>query len=199
MNEFILTIGDTTLSISTTGTEAWYQSGDWPLIGAIAALAISNAVAVFIALYQQSKSRKTSEDFARRSTIEQRLKEFYDPLMALLSENREVFSKFGPYRIAELDGVDAKVAAEVWKEMKLGFIIPNNEKISSIIQSKSHLLSEGDKFEEYLRLKLHIDSYSVFTKVGSEVHENFKFPAGIEDRVSKFRAEQIRELEETKG
>lgn len=198
MNEFILTIGDTTWSISTASTEAWYKSGDWPLIGAIATLAVSNAVAIFIALYQQRKSRKSSEDFARRSIIEKRLEEFYDPLMTLLSENREVFSKFGPNRIAKLDGGDATVAAEVWKEMKLGFIIPNNEKISSIIQSKSHLLSEGDKFEEYLRLKLHIDSYSVFLKVGSEVHKSFKFPTGIEKRVSRFRAEQIRELEETK-
>lgn len=199
MNEFILTIGDTTWSISTAGSEAWYQSGDWPLIGAIATLAISNAVAIFIALYQQRVSRKSSEDFARRFTIEKRLEEFYDPLMALLSENREVFSRFGPGRIAKLDGADATVAAEVWSEMKLGFIIPNNEMISSIIQSKSHLLSEGDSFEEYLRLKLHIDSYSVFLKVGSEVHENFRFPAGIENRVARFRAEQIRELEETKG
>nr|WP_319949070.1 hypothetical protein [uncultured Shimia sp.] len=199
MNEFSLTIGDTTWSISTGGYEAWYQSGDWPLIGAIGTLAVSNAVAIFLALYQQRASRKASEDFSRRSTIEKRLEEFYDPLMALLSENREVFSKFGPSRIAKLDGVDATVAAEVWNEMKLGFIVPNNERISSIIQSKSHLISEGDDFEEYLRLKLHIDSYSVFLKVGSEVHESFRFPTGIEKRVSKFRAVEIGNLEETKG
>jgi hypothetical protein len=199
MNEFNLTIGDTTWSISTGGYEAWYQSGDWPLIGAIGTLAVSNAVAIFLALYQQRASRKASEDFSRRSTIEKRLEEFYDPLMALLSENREVFSKFGPSRIAKLDGVDATVAAEVWNEMKLGVIVPNNERISSIIQSKSHLISEGDDFEEYLRLKLHIDSYSVFLKVGSEVHESFRFPTGIEERVSKFRAVEIGNLEETKG
>lgn len=112
MNEFSLTIGDTTWSISTAGSEAWYQSGNWPLIGAILTLAISNAVAIFIVLYQQRASRKASEDFARRSTIEKRLGEFYDPLTALLSENREVFLKFGPSRIAELDGADATVAAE---------------------------------------------------------------------------------------
>jgi hypothetical protein len=199
MNKFILTIGDTTWSISTAGSEAWYQSGDWPLIGAIGTLAVSNAVAIFVALYQQRASRKASEDFSLRSTIEKRLEEFYDPLMALLSENREVFSKFGPSRIANLDGVDATVAAEVWNEMKLGFIVPNNERISSIIQSKSHLISEGDDFREYLRLKLHIDSYSVFLKVGSEAHESFRFPAGIENRVSKFRAVEIGKLEETKG
>lgn len=199
MNEFSLTIGETTWSISTAGSEAWYQSGDWPLIGAITTLAISNTVAIFIALYQQRASRRSSEDFARRSTIEKRLEEFYDPLMALLSENREVFSKFGPSRIAQLDSVDATVAAEVWNEMKLGFVIPNNDKISSIIQSKSHLLAEGDNFEEYLRLKLHIDSYSVFLKVGSEVHESFRFPTGIEDRVSRIRAEQIEKLKDTKG
>ncbi|KII18036.1 hypothetical protein [Phaeobacter sp. S60] len=199
MKEFSLTIGDTTWSISTVGSEAWYQSGDWPLIGAIGTLAISNAVAIFIALYQQRVTRKSSEDFALRSTIEKRLEEFYNPLLALLSENREVFSKFGPSRIAGLESGDAVVAAEVWKEMKLGVIVQNNEKISSIIQSKSHLLSEGDDFEQYLRLKLHIDSYSIFLKVGSEVHEQFRFPIGIEDRVSKFRTEQIRELEATKG
>lgn len=199
MNELSLTIGDTTWSISTAGSEAWYQSGDWPLIGAIVTLAVSNAVAIFIALYQQRASRKASEDFTRRSTIEKRLEEFYDPLMALLSENREVFSKFGPSRVAKLDGVDATVAAEVWNEMKLGFIVPNNERISSIIQSKSHLISEGDDFGEYLRLKLHIDSYSVFLKVGSEVHESFRFPAEIENRVSKFRALEIGKIEETKG
>lgn len=199
MNEFSLTIGDTTWSISTAGSEAWYQSGDWPLIGAIGTLAVSNAVAIFVALYQQRASRKSSEDFSRRSTIEKRLEEFYDPLMALLSENREVFSKFGPSRIAKLDGVDATVAAEVWNEMKLGFIVPNNERISSIVQSKSHLISEDDDFGEYLRLKLHIDSYSVFLKVGSEVHESFRFPTGIENRVSKFRAVEIGKLEETKG
>lgn len=199
MDEFSLTIGDTTWSISTAGSEAWYQSGDWPLIGAIATLAISNAAAIYIALYQQRASRRSSEDFARRSTIEKRLEEFYDPLMALLRENRDVFSRFGPSRIAKLDGVDATVAAEVWNEMKLGFITPNNDKISSIIQSKSHLLAEGDNFEEYLRLKLHIDSYSVFLKVGSEVHESFRFPTRIEDRVFRFRVEQIKKLKDTKG
>lgn len=198
MSQFSLTIGDTTWSISTAEPEAWYQAGDWPLIGAVITLAVTNSVAIFIALYQQRASRKSSEDFSRRAAIEKRLEEFYNPLIALLSENREVLSSFGPSKIARLDGVDAEVAAEVWREMKLKFIAPNNERISSIIQSKSHLISEEDNFQRYLRLKLHIDSYSVFLEVGSESHSSFQFPIGIEESVSAFRAEQIRKLEETR-
>jgi 3-methyladenine DNA glycosylase Tag len=126
------------------------------------------------------------------------LAEFYDPLIALLSENREVFAQFGPGKIAKLDDVDATVAAEVWSKMQSDLIVPNNEKISDIIQTKSHLVSQEDDFHPYLRLKLHIDSYAVFREVRSEVHDNFRFPNGIEERVRSQRQNQIKKLEETR-
>jgi hypothetical protein len=198
MQDFNFTIGDTTWSITTANAQAWYQSGDWPLIGAIVTLAVTNAIAIWIALYQQKANRKSSEDFSLRSAIEKSLAEFYDPLIALLSENREVFAQFGPRKIEKLDDVDATVAAEVWSKMQSDLIVPNNEKISDIIQTKSHLVSQEDDFHPYLRLKLHIDSYAVFREVRSEVHDNFRFPNGIEERVRSQRQNQIKKLEETR-
>lgn len=198
MQGFSLTVGQTTWSVSNAISQPWYQSGDWPLIGAISALAITNAVAIFIALYQQNKNRQLSEDFARREQIENSLAEFYDPILALLSENREIFQNFGPQRIAKLDNIDASAAAKVWSEMKTNFILNNNEQMSSIISTKSHLISEEDEFQPYLKLKLHIDSYSVFLKIGSEVHQRFKFPTDIEERVRTHRKKQIQKLMETR-
>ena len=191
---FRITLGETTLSISDAGQQVWYQDGNWPLIGAVLTLAASNAVAVLIAQYQQSSSRRHNLDAERRRAIESRLQNFYDPLLALLKENEEVFRSFGPQSYSQADHIEAEVAYRYWERIKSDFIRPNNKKISEIIQRSSHNITEGDNLSIYMKLKLHIDAYAIFEDIPSERYESFMFPTDVLPNINEHRQNLIDEL-----
>lgn len=180
---------------------AWYESGNWPLLGAIATLIVSNLVSIGTIVYQQKSSRKHAVALKNIDYINAQLEGFYNPLQSLLMENQIAFRELGPATFSQhsIDDGDAEAAAKFWIEIRDNFIIPNNTRISEIIRMKSHLISGRDSLENYMRLKIHIDAYAAFQKSGSERYSGFTFPVGIEDHVTKHRNYLVNSLKELAG
>lgn len=150
-------------------------------------------------IYQQYLSRKNTISAKKIELISAQLEQFYNPIIALLSENRVVFENLGPVSFPVDDGIRAEAAAEFWEKIRDQFVLPNNAKISDIIQSKSHLISKSDKLDQYMKLKLHIDAYFVFQDVVVERYAEFTFPSGIEGLAKIHRSRLIDELDKVMG
>ena len=123
----------------------------------------------------------------------QQLSQFYDPIIALLNTNSEIFSSFGPLTFPK-DPYLGEEALHIWDILVNKVILPNNAEIVSIIKKSSHLMSEEDNFELYLNFMKHALSYDAFRDTPNQVHANFSYPEDFHPNVKKYRNNVLDEL-----
>jgi hypothetical protein len=174
-------------------TTEWYQQGLWPLLGAGIALAIPNALAIINVNRQHRKSLEVQIKLKNIDFVNQQLTDFYNPLYSLMMINGSVFESTGPISFPE-DIINREVAALAWNKIKLDVIIPNNQRIMSILRDKSHLISKSDSLLNYMELQNHLAMYEVFQNVRTESYEKFKFPSKILEHIKLVRSNLIKEF-----
>jgi hypothetical protein len=123
----------------------------------------------------------------------QQLSQFYDPIIALLNTNSEIFSSFGPHTFPE-DPYLGEEALHIWDILVDKVILPNNTEIVTIIKKSSHLMSEEDNFELYLNFMKHALSYEAFRDTPNQLHANFSYPKDFYPNVKKYRNNVLDEL-----
>lgn len=183
----------------------WYQQGNWPLIGAIAVLAITTIASVTGVLLQAHRAYQIKAKSRAIELQHRRLHEFYDPIYSLLLINARTFAEVGPPSFPE-PHEKREAAAQIWNRIRAEVIIPNNKAVKEILTGKSYLIANSDdKFQnsalptEYMSLLHHISMYSVFQDTPSEVYSKFQFPKGALRHVEKYRQELVEELSSLQG
>jgi hypothetical protein len=181
----------------STTPEIWYQQGNWPLLGAVVVLLITNVIALWKILFQAKNSVDTQLRFKRIEFISQQLSEFYNPIYAMMSANGHIFANFAPQTFPD-DEILRQTAGENWKLLKDRVILPNNDSMAEILREKSHLLSQKDDISHYLDLNNHLNMYAIFSKNPTELYKGYQFPEGIRNHVQINRLELVRELNNLK-
>ncbi len=126
--------------------------------------------------------------------IKEKLSQFYDPIIALLNTNSEIFNGFGPRTFPE-DHFAGEEALHIWSLMVNDVILPNNKEITKIIKSYSHLMNEDDDFELYLRFMKHAASYDAFRNTPNQLHGVFSYPTDLLPNVISHRKKIVCELQ----
>lgn len=166
--------------------KAWYEQGVWPVAGAILALIVTNGITVWVVYLQSSRSFNA---LLRQRKIERHaasLNDFYNPLLALMDMNKEIFDQTGPPSFPN-DEISRNAAGLVWKRTKKKILV-NNIDIETILRTKTHLLRETDSFEAYHRLLVHVAMYETFQQVETDLYRRFLFPADIRNHVAAQRS-----------
>jgi len=185
------------LQITPQDNKEWYERGIWPIIGAVGALILTNAVAVGVVYLQSSKSFKALLRQRKMESLSTSLNEFYNPLLALIDINGAIFSKTGPPSFPK-EEIARNAAALVWKETKQK-ILANNQQIEAILKSKTHLLHETDSLDAYYALMIHVAMYETFQKIETDLYRQFFFPANIRAHVIENRAAVLTAFNELSG
>lgn len=167
-------------------TKEWYEHGPWPLVGAIAALVITNAVSVGVVYLQSGRAFNAVLRQRKIEFLTASLSEFYNPLLALLEINGEIFAKTGPPSFPNTK-IEADAATLIWNETKK-IILSNNEKISKILSEKNHLLHSTDRLDEYKKLLIHVAMYDTFQRIETDRYMDFRFPREIQAHVKLKRS-----------
>lgn len=186
------------MDAQTAATLIWFQQGYWPLVGAIAVLAITNALAVWRVVLQSRQTFAAQLALKRVEFLSEQLSGFYNPLYALLAANRHVFEKFGPQTFPG-DHDRREAAASNWNAMRDGVILPNNEAIGAILRDRSHLVSDTDDIANYLDLNNHVHAYRVFVTAPTEAYASHQFPQAVADHLSRQRLKLADRLKSLKS
>lgn len=173
------------LQFATRDPKEWYERGLWPLVGAVAALMLTNAVAVGVVYLQAARSFNVVLRQRRIERLTASLNDFYNPLLALLDINREVFLQTGPPSFPEEDPARSAAAA-VWRETKKK-ILANNLQIEAILRTKTHLIQGPDSLDQYHQLLVHVAMYETFQMVETDLYARFLFPADVRSHVETQR------------
>jgi hypothetical protein len=124
----------------------------------------------------------------KRKFLYQQMEEFYDPIFSLLSINKEIFEKIGPSSAARWNNnFPEKETAVVWSQLVSTVVSPNNIRICSIVESKLHLVTQGDDIKNYLEFITHANAYKVFGEHPYEAYKLFQFPKGFYEHVESQR------------
>jgi len=96
----------------------------------------------------------------------------------ILSENRSIFNKFGPYSVNARQ--DQMATELMWGRLAIQKILPNNRKLESIIEFNLHLLTPSE-FEIFTEFKIHREGFE-YNKISGDVNASvLKFPTGFEN------------------
>jgi hypothetical protein len=185
------------LQLAPTGDKEWYEQGLWPLAGAVGALIITNAVSVWIVYMQAARSFNAVLRQRKIELLSAALSEFYNPLLALIDINGEIFAKTGPPSFPR-DEPGRSAAGLVWKETKKK-ILANNVDVERILRTKSHLLQGADTLEAYHPLLVHVAMYETFQAVATDLYKAFFFPSGIRDHIVQQRSAVLEAFYEASG
>lgn len=175
----------------------WYQQGDWPLIGAIALLIITNGFALWKIYLQAHAAFESQLKIKNIEWVSQQLTEFYNPLYTLLQVNRDVFEAIGPQTFPD-DPNRRDAAGELWEATKKSVVIPNNKKIQGVLRNKSHLISSDDGLSAYLSLINHVAMFEIFQDIPTELYARFQFPTGILEHTERQREQLLIKLNHLK-
>lgn len=170
------------LILAPKENKAWYEQGIWPVVGAALTLIITNCITVSVVYLQSSRSFNA---LLRQRKIERytdSLNDFYNPLLALMDMNKEIFEKTGPPSFPQDENL-RNAAGLVWEQTKKK-ILANNIDVEMILRTKTHLLAETDSFESYHRLLVHVAMYETFQQVETDLYQGFLFPADIRSHVA---------------
>jgi transcription termination factor NusB len=175
----------------------WYQEGPWPLIGSVVVILVTNIFAIGMVYLQSSRSfnallRQRKIDFLSSS-----LNDFYNPLLAFIEVNGEIFAKTGPSTFPE-EHHEREAAALVWKEIKKK-IVENNREIELILKSKTHLMHQSDSLDSYKALIVHVAMYETFQKVETDRYVGFLFPSGVKRHIVAKRSSVLDEFHALSG
>lgn len=181
---FALQLADA-LQLVLTEEKEWYERGVWPLVGAVAVLIVTNAAAVLIVYFQSSRSFRAMLKQRKIEMLSASLSEFYNPLLALLDINREIFSQTGPPSFPREEPARS-AAARIWRETRKR-LLTNNLQIETILRTKTHHILSPDSLDKYRRLLLHVAMYDAFQTVETDIYADFQFPADIRAHVETQR------------
>jgi hypothetical protein len=181
------------IEITQKEFKEWYQKGLWPLIGSTAVTVLGFVVTISVVFIQSRKSFRALLVQIRIDILNNSLGEFYNPLLALLEINSEIFRKTGPSTFPD-DENERSAASLVWNKMKKS-ISKNNDEIENIIKSKSHSIHHKDSFDFYRPLLLHVAMYRTFQALPTDLYGKFRFPHGIHEHVKTKRESVIEELQ----
>lgn len=188
---------DEGLQIAANEHKEWYQEGPWPLVGSVATILIANSVAISIVYLQSSRSFKALLRQRKIESLSVSLNDFYNPLLALIEINGEIFVKTGPRTFPE-EHYQREAAALVWNEMRKK-IVENNREIESILRTKTHLLHKSDSLDRYKALLLHVAMYETFQKIETDRYAGFLFPEEIKDHIVAARSCVLKEFHSLSG
>jgi hypothetical protein len=146
-------------------------------VGSVVVIVITNCLSVGLVYLQSHRSFGALLKQRKIEFLSSSLNQFYNPLIALLHVNGEIFAKVGPSSFPEPHH-EREAAAAVWAEMRKN-ILENNHEIEMIIRTKIHLISEADSFECCNELLLHVAMYEAFQKLPTDRYSGFQFPKAI--------------------
>jgi len=159
----------------------WYQEGPWPLVGSVVAILITNTIAIGVIFLQSSRSFNALLRQRRIEFLSSSLNDFYNPLLALIEINGEIFGKTGPITFPEEHNA-REAAALVWREMKKK-IIENNRSIELILRTKTHLMHKSDSLDAYKALLIHVAMYETFQRIETDRYFGFLFPNEVQGHI----------------
>lgn len=165
--------------------KSWYEEGPWPIVGGIAALVVTNAVAVGVVYLQASRGFNAVLRQRRIEALSASLSEFYNPLLALLDINGEVFHKTGPPSFPDGE-IERSGAALVWAETKK-IILENNRRILEILRTRTHRLYARDTLGAYNDLMIHVAMYETFQTIPTDRYRGFFFPGNVRQHIADMR------------
>ena len=150
-------------------------------------LFVTNIVTLFKIRVESKAAIRNELSMNTIKLKKEQLSLFYDPIIALLHTNSEVFSAFGPRTFPE-DPHSGEEALHIWDILVNKVILPNNSEIVTIIKRNTHLMFPEDNFDLYLRFMKHAVSYEAFRDTPNELHEEFL------PNVKKYRDKALNDL-----
>jgi hypothetical protein len=125
------------------------------------------------------------------------LNDFYNPLLALLEINGEIFAKTGPRTFPD-EYHEREAAALIWKEMKKK-LLENNREIELILKAKTHLIYKSDTLDAYKALLIHVAMYETFQTIETDRYAGFQFPQEVKAHIIGKRSLLLGELHALSG
>ncbi len=183
--------------MEAAATLQWYEQGNWPLVGAIVVLLITNAIALWQVIYQTNRSLSDQLRLKKIEFLSQQLSEFYNPIYSMMCLNKNIFGNFGPQSFPQ-EEIFRQAAGKNWELLRDKVILPNNTLIVELLKNKSHLISSNDDIKEYLNLNNHLVMYEVFTEYPTEVYKKCHFPPDILLHIENKRNELVQLLNKLK-
>ncbi len=190
--------GGQIFEIAPTEKGAWYQRGDWPLIGGVIAVLSTNGVAIFIVWLQTQRSLFSFMRQRRAEFVSSQLSELYNPLLTLLDMNGTIFKETGPPSFPMERGHPRDAAEGLWAESKKK-ILENNREIENILRTKAHLIYRNDSLDYYLPLLVHLTMYELFQSLPTDRYAAFRFPPQIRGHVADIRTAVLSEFDKLSG
>lgn len=185
------------LQLAPKDDKEWYERGVWPLVGAGLTLAITNAIALYVVHLQAAKTFRAALRQRKIDQLAASLQEFYNPLLALIDINGEIFAKTSMKAWPE-DESGREAAALIWKETKKK-VLANNAMIETILRTKTHRLAETDSLDAYHPLLIHVAMWETFQTVQTEIYKKFMFPAEVRDHIVVQRSNVLSDFYEQSG
>ena len=124
------------------------------------------------------------------------LKKAAKSIRPLLDESRRVFMTFGPNSDVG-NSAELRYDIEVWEELKREQIVPNNDKIRSILES----VAAFDKSEQVtvLEMKSHIEAFKKHCEVPEFDYSDHQFPIAFADLIFSYCSNGKNNIEEYKS
>ncbi|MET4695171.1 hypothetical protein [Endozoicomonas lisbonensis] len=149
---------------------------------------------------QHKLSRKNTIEEEKRERINKQLSEFYNPIVTLLSVNRDIFERIGPRSEARASGVfNDEETAEVWKNLCKTVVIPNNLKVCDLIEKNIHLINNHSYEKDYFDFLTHAYAYQIFQDSAYEAYRLFTYPSGFLEKVVDQRNLLVKDFDKTYG
>lgn len=149
----------------------------------------------------QHKLNKSKDiDSEKRVRINRQLSELYNPIVTLLSVNRDVFDRIGPTSEARKSEIfNDEETAQVWNNLCKTVVVPNNMKVCELIEKNIHLIKNHSDEKQYFEFLTHAYAYQVFQETTYEAYSLFTYPLGFLESVISQRDGLITEFNKTYG
>ncbi|MGE0075910.1 MAG: hypothetical protein AB7S52_11835 [Sphaerochaetaceae bacterium] len=151
------------------------NQGGFSLNDTLIALIVTSLVSIFIAvsniLVNRMYANRSEKNAIRKDTLEN----FLNPLCALLRENNNIFTEFGPPTFPSDDQDRRMESGTIWNSIKENILLKNLFRIREII------LSNYDKAEKLGlskvcdALQMHCISFIEYNNNPSELHQKYKY------------------------
>ncbi len=133
-----------------------------------------------------------------REYVLRQLTEFYDPIYALLSANAVIFERIGPTSEARRSGqFNDEETALVWQKLSDEVIVPNNVRVSEIIQANLHFITRDDDEAGYIEFLAHSCAYKAFRQETYQAYRLFEYPRALLGKINSQRSALKASLEST--
>lgn len=109
----------------------------------------------------------------------------YQAVNDLLEENRAIFQEYGPYSDLVIHS-DSGDALEIWRRRSLDTLIPNNQKIISLIEGNKNTYGyPWETYKQMLKYKMHADAFQDNCLSDKKVGDYKTFPIEFDHFIKK--------------